>query len=236
MAEGVTVPHLMGAATHVSSIREYAGVFKRVFSAIGVTDIVEAELRTADSEVVLFGAQSNDLYNVLDDLFDTRNRLVHEIDVSVIGPYTLRDAWDPERAMQYGKSVVDAIKLVEAKITQHSPPEFPNRLGPDGYTEDELGKLEAAISAVQKELTTIFERDDDEEFRNRWANALATSTASQNLEMGFIEDAAFLRPVRYLDFRRSFQIEYLKGRLAYLLSLKREAEQSYAPTASEETA
>jgi hypothetical protein len=30
MAEGVTVPHLLGAATHISSTEEYVEVFKRV--------------------------------------------------------------------------------------------------------------------------------------------------------------------------------------------------------------
>ena len=166
-------------------------------------------------------------------MFALRNRLVHEIDVSVVGPYTLRDYWHPEYAAQYGKAVIDAIKLIEAKITQHSPLDFPNRLDSYGHTEDELEKLESAISSAEADLTKILQLDDNKEFRASWERTLEASRASQNLELGFIEDASFLRPVRHLDFRRSFQIEYLKARLAYLLSLKAEAEQSYEPITGE---
>ena len=55
MAEGVTVPHLLGAATHVSSIEEYVAVFKRVFSTLGFTDIIEPELRKTPSDIILPG-------------------------------------------------------------------------------------------------------------------------------------------------------------------------------------
>lgn len=227
MAEGVTVPHLLGAATHISTIEEYVEVFKRVFNALGITDIIENELRKAKAEIVLFGEDAdNNLYNVLGDLFRTRNDLVHEINMSVIGHYTLRDTWSPSTAIDFGRSVVATIKLVEAKITQHAPKDFPNRIGPDGYAEDELEKLKAAIVAVQTELTIMLSK---EEFASTWQDALNAGITSQEMELGFIDEAEFLRPVRHLDMRRSVQIDYLKARLAYLTLLKSEAEQSYGP-------
>lgn len=230
LAEGVSVPHLMGAATHVSTIEEYVGVFERVFSALGLTNIVEKELKTTRSDLVLFGDEvENNLYNVLADLFRTRNRLVHEIDMSVVGPYTLRDSWSPSRAAEYGNTVIAAIKLVEAKITQHSPHDFPNRLDLDGFPESELEKLESAIASVETELSVLFGKHEDDEFRASWKRAVDASNFSQTLELSFIEEAHFLRPVRYIDLRRSVQIDRLRARLTYLLSLKSEAEQSYEP-------
>jgi hypothetical protein len=227
MAEGVTVPHLLGAATHISNTEEYVEVFKRVFNALGITDIIENELRKTKANPVMFGEDGdNNLYNVLSDLFRTRHNLVHEINMSVIGPYTLRDTWSPETAIHFGECVVATIKLVEEKITQHAPKDFPNRLGPDGYEEDELEKLKSTIVTVQTELTAILSK---ESFAPSWQDALNASIESQEMELGFIDEAEFLRPVRHLDMRRSVQVDYLKARLAYLTLLKSEADQSYAP-------
>ena len=114
------------------------------------------------------------------------------------------------------------IRLVEAKVTQHSPEDFPNRLGTDGYAEDEVEKLEKAIASIQEDLTALFEK---EELGSTWKEALDASTTSQELELDFIDEANFLRPVRHLDMRRSVRIEYLMSKLAYLLILKSEAEQ-----------
>ncbi len=223
MADGVTVPHLLGAATHISSVDEYVAVFKRVFNALGVTEIIEGQLRRVETDIYLaHEVGTGNLYAILDNLFKARNRLVHEIDHSIVGHYLLRDGWDAETAVQYGVAVVDAIKLVEAKVTEFSPQDFPNRIGPDGSEEDELEKLEKAITSIQDELSALFK---EEEIGPAWVQAVDISKQSQKLELGFLESADFLRPVRHLDMRRSVQIEYLKARLSYLLILKSEADQ-----------
>jgi hypothetical protein len=90
---------------------------------------------------------------------------------------------------------------------------------------DRLTALSGVVT-VQTELTTMLSK---EEFASTWQDALDASIRSQEMELGFIDEAEFLRPVRHLDMRRSVQIDYLKARLAYLTLLKSEADQSYGP-------
>ena len=223
VADGVTVPHLLGAATHVSSIGEYVTVFKRAFAALGITEIIESKLRQTETNVYLpLEGTPGNLYAVLANLFEARNHLVHEIDLSAVGHYTLRDTWDPEMAAAFGQAVVSAIKLVEANLTEHAPEDFPNRLEADGIPEDELEKLKKAVISIQDELSALFMAED---FGSAWKEALEASKASQELELNFIDEASFLRPVRHFDMRRSVQVEYLKAKLSYLLLVKSEADQ-----------
>ena len=82
VAEGVTVPHLLGATSHVSHISEYLEIFKRVFNELGIAEIIEGQLRNTPTEIDLYLEEAdNSLYGVLDELFDLRNRLVHEINL-----------------------------------------------------------------------------------------------------------------------------------------------------------
>jgi hypothetical protein len=223
VAEGVTVPHLLGAATKVSQLNEYLSAFKRVFDALNIQADVESELRKTKTTVNLHRVGvDNNLHFVTNNLFEIRNHLVHEIDLGIIGHFSLRDMWSVEDAIEYGKSVVSCIKLIESLITKSAPVDFPNRLREDGSEEDEYEKLSAKIVALESELAAkIKELHDGEEF---WDEAVSASQIARTKELGFLEQAQFLRPVRHLDVRRSYQIELLKTRVAFLLLLKSELE------------
>jgi hypothetical protein len=226
IAKGVTVPHLLGAASNVSHISEYLEIFRRVFNELGITEIIEGQLRGTKTEIDLYVTDAdNSLYGILDEIFEERNRLVHEIGLSRIGHQSLRYVWEPSRAVEFGKAVVAAMKLVETKITQHSPKDFPNRLDEEGFAEDELEKLKEAITAVIKELDEMF--TGSEGIEKLWKEAMASGIETQTRELAFLEGADFLRPVRHLDMRRDVQIEYLKTRLSYLTLLRSEAMDSY---------
>jgi hypothetical protein len=94
VAERVTVPHLLGAATSVSRVKEYVAVFTRIFEALAIKVHVERELRTVQVDIELYREdEDKSLYNVIEQLFEYRNQLVHEIDLSVIGHFSLRDMW-----------------------------------------------------------------------------------------------------------------------------------------------
>ena len=84
------------------------------------------------------------------------------------------------------------MRLVEAKITEHSPNNFPNRLDAEGYAEDEVEKLKAGISAIETELNVML--TGWEGLEGAWKEALEASVASQEKELSFIEQAEFLRP------------------------------------------
>lgn len=227
VAEGVTVPYLLGAAIHVSRIDEYIEVFKRVFNELGFTEIIERKLREEKTDIDLYRVDAdNSLYGVLKELFELRNELVHEIGLSVIGHHSLRDVWEPERAVEFGKAAVAAMKVVEAAITQYSPEDFPNRIGQDGYAEDELEKLKTQITTLETELGAMLVGWEGlaDGLGDAWIEARRASAASQEKELAFIEAAEFLRPVRHLDARREVQIEFLKTRLSYLKLLRAEAQ------------
>jgi hypothetical protein len=227
VAEGITVPHLLGAATNVSQLNEYLKVFKRVFGALGIQIDIEKELRKPNSAVInLHGVDAADdcLYNIIEYLFEYRNHLVHEIDLGIIGHHSIRSMWTVESAIHYGKSVVSCIKLIESHVTKSAPVEFPNRLREDGGEEDELEMLSARISDIESKLKERIRRTyyGDDYYIETWNEALSASQNARTKELALLEKADFLQPVRHLDMRRSFQIELLKTRLAFLLLLKSE--------------
>jgi hypothetical protein len=153
VAEGVTVPHLLGAAANISQLNGYLKVFKRIFDALGIQVDIEKELRKKNTAFNLHRVDSdNTLFNVIELLFEIRNHLVHEIDLNIIGHHSIRDVWSLEDAIDYGKSVFACIKLIESYITKNAPEDFPNRLREDGSEEDELEKLRIRVSAIESEL------------------------------------------------------------------------------------
>jgi hypothetical protein len=226
VAEGATIPHLLGAATRVSSVQEYLSIFKRVFGELKIVGDLEDVFRNRKTTVELPRLDADtSLYGVLDDLFASRNHLVHEIDLSVIGHFSLRDMWELPRAKKYGEAVVSCIKIVESYITEHAPKNFPNRLDSQGIAEDEYNKLLEEISTTEKQITPEIERWGTVDMsESTWTETLALSRASRAAELLFLSQASFLRPVRHLDSRREAQIEYLKNRLAFLSLLKSELE------------
>src|SRR5262249_13251371 len=92
LAERVTVPHLVGAATSVSKIEEYVDVFTRMFDDLDIRVHVERELRSVQGDIELYREDGdNSLYSVIEELFEYRNQLVHEIGFSVTAHFSLRD-------------------------------------------------------------------------------------------------------------------------------------------------
>jgi hypothetical protein len=220
-SEGATIPHLLGAATTVSQLRQYLIVFKRIFDALNIRADVEAEFRSTQRSIARHrAAEDNSLFGALDRLFSTRNHLVHEIDQNIIGHFSMRDIWSANEAVEYAEAAIAAIKAIELHLTKCAPVDFPNRLKEDGGEEDELEKLNAKVLALESCLTNEIARFGDNEAD--WKAALSASQEARSKEMAYLEEAVFLRPVRHLDMRRSVQIEFLKSRLAYLRLLKSE--------------
>jgi len=221
VAEGATIPHLLAAATNVSHLRDYLKIFERLFDDLKIGINIQKEFRQTNTDVDLHRVGSDtSLFGILSHLFELRNRLVHEIDMSVLGHFSLRDMWTLEDAIAFGNAVVACIKLLETCITRHAPHDFPNRLLDDGSEEDEAEKIQQSIERLEKEITQkIAEFSDSNAL---WMEALKASQASRKLELDYLAEAQFLRPIRHLDRRRGVQIELLKTRLAFLLLIKSE--------------
>ena len=159
-SEGATIPQLLGAATNVSQLSDYLRIFKRLFEVLDIRADIEQELRSIEAPIDAYRLYYEDtsLFGALAKLFATRNHLVHEIDVRIIGPFSIRDTWSAEEAIQYADAVIATLKVVEVHLTKSAPTDFPHRLGEDGIEEDELDKLAATISSLEIDLTKAIER------------------------------------------------------------------------------
>jgi hypothetical protein len=224
-SEGATIPHLLGAATNVSELREYLAIFRRIFGTLNIKSDLEKQLRDTPFEMDTHRLDDDlSLFGTLHRLFMTRNHLVHEIDQGIIGHFSIRDIWSPQEALRYAEAVIDTIKAIERHITASTPKEFPHRLDEEGYPEDELKKLGDAVAAVEDQLTKKIERFRDSE--GLWNEALTATKEARAKEMAYIEAAVFLHPIRHIDLRGSTRTELLKARLAFLRLLASELERT----------
>jgi uncharacterized protein YdcH (DUF465 family) len=218
VAGRVTVPHLLGAATKVSSIRDYVAIFDRLFDELEIKVVLEKELRNIKTENLVANWT---LFESLEALLEYRNYLVHEISYSMIGHYLIRDTWSLIEAKNFAANVISCIKLVEALVTNHTPKDFPNRLTEDGLEESDFEKLVEAIEKIEDEITASLATD--EQGLAKWKGALESQKIALQKELDFLDSAETFRPVRYYDVRHIMQTELLKSRLAFLLVLKSEA-------------
>jgi hypothetical protein len=219
VAEGQTIPYLLGAATNVSSIRDYISIFRRVFDGLGIKADPAKELYAIklDSFIPLDGGVN--LYVALDRLFQYRHQLVHEIDFSIIGRY---GRWDLGDAQRHGEAIEICITMIESHITNCAPRTFPNRLNAEGYPEDELQILTEEILALEEAITPMITALGNKSRQSpfRWDEALQTSRHSQEVNLQYLDESLSLQPVRHVDYRRDMQIEFLRSRLAFLTILK----------------
>jgi hypothetical protein len=184
VSEGATIPHLLGAATKVSKLTEYLDIFARIFRTLDINVDLEKQLRGMPVAIDTHRMDDDlDLFRTLDRLFITRNHLVHEIDQSIIGHFSIRDTWSAHEALQYAEAVITTIKAVELHITVSAPKDFPNRLNQDGTEEDELKKLSDAVANLEAQLTTEIAKFADNEVL--WNEALAASRDARTKEMAY---------------------------------------------------
>ncbi|MCK1672723.1 hypothetical protein [Bradyrhizobium sp. 150] len=218
-ANGIAVSHLLGTATKVSSIQEYVKVFQRLFDDLSIPVNVERTLRM--KMVKNEGDVDVPLYERLEEMYQVRHALVHEISFSNVGPYAVRDVWSLENARLHASDVSLTIKLLEESVTKHAPADFPHRLDEDGFSEESrLEKLTDAIAALEQEITQSLA--NDAEGLKKWNAALVTQRAGLQAEIEFIEAAETLRPVRYYDVTEYMKEELLQSRIAFLTALKAE--------------
>lgn len=225
VAANVTIPYLVGAATKISSLNSYTEVFERVFKALQISSDPVDILKKIDGEprATEIGA-SNRLFDILESLFQARHHLVHEIDLAIVGHFSIRDMWSPADAVRFGRAVVESIKAIESELTKRGPADLPNRLDEEGYPENETEKVRNDIAKLEEELSRHFGADTVFENGEVWEAALGASRESAAREIEFIQSAEFLSPIRHLDRREAIELEFLKSRLSYLSLLRKEWE------------
>jgi len=78
MAHNVTVAHLIVANKSVSKAKDYVDVFDRIFKALSIRVNIERDLRDTKAQMKML--RSDTLYGLIEDLFEFRHGLVHEIE------------------------------------------------------------------------------------------------------------------------------------------------------------
>jgi hypothetical protein len=217
ISANVTVAGLVGAATNVSTFESYMSIFERIFVTLNIP-ISNYKVLTAPDEVTQTSLFSGSDIAELKELYDFRNRLVHEIDIATLGHPNVRDSWAPEAAMQVGKLVEKLIRGLEAILTKHAPRGFPNLLSLEGeqisrdeILSAEIEELELSVESLLNESISETGGDDREDW-------LAAKTAAANYltaEQSFVDGTLMLH-YRYEDLRSPIKTALLQSRRNYL--------------------
>jgi hypothetical protein len=220
-AAAVTLPHIVGAGTKVSSIKEYLAVFDRIFQALVINTKVEATLRAYQIQKYYWDENETiSLYETIADLFEKRNELVHEVGPNVAAHHSLRERWSLEEALRFGRATLECVKNVESIFTASAPKDFPNLIDKDGTPVDELTRLEKETKLLENAITE--ELKDDHDSLLYWRRSTSAYQSYLAKERKFLDSADFLRPLRQLDFAQPLRISLLQGRFSFLSSLHKE--------------
>ncbi|MBY0559327.1 hypothetical protein [Hyphomicrobium sp.] len=225
MMEEVTVPLLVGASIRVANTAAYVRELQRVFDGLNIKATAEKVLRDCEFHESRWGQRiKKSLHDIIDELFEIRHTLVHEIGWGVIGHFSVRDLWELERPKQFGAAVIKCIQLLEAEITKHASQDFPNRLDASFVPEDDLGKLQSQIAALEKKLEAHYAKvshlaDPKHSPVAIWKDAEVANAAAIKADLDVIDHSVFLRPVRHLDYRPEMEMDLLRSRFRYLTAL-----------------
>lgn len=215
MSEGVTVPHLLAAATGVSTMEAYVNTMGRVLKALGAKTTISQILAQADQDVT--DGQ------LLDRLFVERNSLVHEISLTDIGHRNIREYTSFEDALATGNRVMGIIRAIEAQITEFAPEEFPNRLTADGYEVDEEETLRHRIKKIEQKIESALASfgSDDGITVEKWQEMRIGSEKYLSTELDFI-NGLNLAGAQYFDIRPFMKENLLRQRIQYLEFIAKE--------------
>lgn len=128
MFEGnVTLPNLVGALTHVSTFDQYTNVFSRVFQQFDHKFDCWSAFKSINPQTGEPWLSPSDIEE-MKGIYISRNDLVHEIGITRIGHFNVRDRIGPNEALRLGQIVSKTMLSVEHNITNKLPNDFPNML------------------------------------------------------------------------------------------------------------
>ena len=205
ITQNVSIAHLMGSMASVSSAGHYIQIFQRVFDVLGVKEsagsILEASVEKREGQISVTER----------DLYEFRNHIVHEIDRTIAGPFSLREFVTLDKAAAFCELTERIIEGIEARISRHAPDGFPNKIGDDGAPQDEFAHLGREIKRLEGDIHFALVKWDADVLA-AWKKAVT----AYKVEEEFIDKADFLAPVSHVDSRRGVKIALRKQRVAYL--------------------
>ncbi len=211
VAAGTDIPGLVGASRLVNSAEIYFAIFSRVFDELSI------ELTPNEIGNALQSFSQTHPRSALNELFEARHSLVHEISTGEIGPWIARVNEDLNDIEQTGRLVLTLIQRIEREISLHSPKGFPNKLTLDGVPFDEIEYLDQEIARFEKMISDSLNDDLDfaQASRTDWVNEVEAYNRSKAASMDFIASCD-IAGQRYFDFKNEMLLGLRKDRLQHL--------------------
>lgn len=219
LAANVTVASIVGAATNISRLEEYMGIFSRLFSAFDSNFDGFKAIQAKNKKTGLPWVADEEIEE-LKSLYTFRNSLVHEIGITRVGHWNVRENWNPEDVIRIGELVQRTMRAIEASIVEKMPKDFPRILGSDDLVKPEWERLAQEIPILEKkigEITTAF-TDQPVEKDVNWEPAKTAAADYMAKEMLFLEQASMLHN-RYIEMREPLKINLIRSRHSYLKSI-----------------
>lgn len=207
----VSAAQLLGGMTNVASAEKYLAIIKRVYETLGIAASPHEIVNEAE-QPKLFDMRGG--METLTRIFEFRNAFVHEIGIEVSGSYLMRDGLNAETASEWCQFAIRCVRELEALITHHAPPHFPNCIDEHGRARNDIEGLDGFISATELELTHAFENKD--RGLEGWRKALKLSRAALIAESDMCGDLY----TRLFENATPVRTALRRARISYLQALR----------------
>lgn len=104
-------------------------------------------------------------------MFSYRNTLVHEVGLSVVGPWMHRDPLSPETAETWCEFAKRCMLALEQPITERASDDFPNKLDDNGHSTGETIRLDRKISELEELVSNKVRQSSG--WEDEWNRALS---------------------------------------------------------------
>ncbi|UZX45510.1 hypothetical protein A6U84_25915 (plasmid) [Agrobacterium sp. 13-2099-1-2] len=213
--EGLNIPHLIAGSSSVSTRESYVGAIRRLFGAVGVREDALSAILGRKYSGITVG-------QVLEELYASRNDLVHEIGLQTIGHRNIRNFDSFDDVLQIGETLLRMITSIESELFNSAPANFPNKLALDLLPISEEETLAKLIRSMEKEIERALvegaaEIVNLEDFQTQ----TQISKEALDKEFAFI-DRLDIAGRQYFDTRPFWKATLLKQRVQYLTLLSRE--------------
>lgn len=212
----VSLAHVVGSMVNVSSLSRYIEIFSLLFDKLNI-ELSFGRLLTEDNVYIKEPVLTRDEINKINELFNFRNSLVHEVGVNVIGPYVLRQNILLSEAIELGSKVLSLMKGVEEALIGRLPEKFPNRLtsefnpvSREEYLMAEVLRLEELAS---KEIAS--ENWSSSDTYCVWTRSQKSFWDFWRDQEKFIDEGEMFR-TRHSEGGGGLKIDVLEGRIEYI--------------------
>lgn len=148
VAQKATVAQLVTASLKVTSLERYLSIFGRVFKAIGIP-CAPAEWLSGTFQGATACWVPEQRLQQIQEMFEFRHELVHEIGQGVAGHWNIRNSWDVDVAKRHGRTMLSLVAGIEAALTQHADPFFPNLLSTEGHPAASWKRYQAEVETLE---------------------------------------------------------------------------------------